>query len=202
MIQNEFQARCATNIFKPILSDFNQIKDDYLNYINKINDPILKYISLYFVKYYIDGYKYYHKSNKVHRDGACGYLRKWLQEKKDLYTFGGKCNINLRLWINHIGTLWYMFEGDKDYLFLEGNVLKTWCKYYNMYDLTRFPSEVNLTNCDKIISHESGSQFTPLTSYDKECDCSEYYIPERSYITDNTQEKDTTKKFAVSSALG
>ncbi|GAB70070.1 hypothetical protein PCYB_008190 [Plasmodium cynomolgi strain B] len=79
---NVFEPRCATKIFEPFLQHFNTFKDEILNHIKEINDPILKYISVYFVQYYIDGYDYYKYSEKTMRDAACQYLKLWLQEKK------------------------------------------------------------------------------------------------------------------------
>ncbi|GAB70040.1 hypothetical protein PCYB_007890 [Plasmodium cynomolgi strain B] len=143
---NIFDPRCATMVFKTYPREFNNIKEEILNHINKINDPILKYISFYFVQYYIDGYKYYEKSKHLHTDAACQYLKHWLEEKKDLFTYGGKCTKNLTLWESNIEKLWDMLEVEEYHILKDNVEVKSWCKKIpGLSKLTKFPTGVDFS---------------------------------------------------------
>ncbi|CAI7718389.1 hypothetical protein PVPAM_040013500 [Plasmodium vivax] len=197
--ENAFEHMCGTEVFKTYHSVWDTRINEYLDYINNINDPILKYISLYFVQYYMDGFKYYRNSVKHYRDAACRYLNWWLQEKKDLFTFGNNCGTKLKLWENKIPTLWNMLKSD--YTIFENKNKKPWCNNSELIILTKLPPGVTLTNCEESISQETYSEATLPKEITKDCICPEYEVPVCPQITDNTPDIQTTRKIAVTSGL-
>ncbi|CAG9474493.1 unnamed protein product [Plasmodium vivax] len=109
---NEFHLKCGPEIFPPFRHHFDLENDKYLNHINSIDDPTLKYVSVYLVQYYKDGYKYFGNSKPNQRNDACTYLIRWLQERKELYTYGGYCKKKLNLWNSAIESLWEWLISD------------------------------------------------------------------------------------------
>ncbi|VVA00038.1 PIR protein [Plasmodium vivax] len=211
MFINVFDPRCGTYIFTPFRPSFDNVEEKYLNIIKKINDPILRHISLYFVQYYIDGYHYFRDSPQVHRDGACQYLRLWLQEKKDLFTYGGNCKKKKELWESNFKKLWDMLGNI--YTITEDNKPRPWCKDYELAQLTILPREVIFSNCDDIISQEHSSKVHSCPTVQKECNCSVNETPISSPETVPPQEAghppetdqlsgtDRTKNLAVTSGF-
>ncbi|GAB70081.1 hypothetical protein PCYB_008300 [Plasmodium cynomolgi strain B] len=200
---NVFKLKCADKIFKPFLnhfSHFDKLDDKCLDHINKIKDPILKYISVYLVQYYKDGYEYYKDSEKKERDAACQYLKLWLHEQKDLFTYGGMCTIKLWLWNNHIRTLWTLLEEDSYHLYREYDTMHEWCKYYG-YQYTKYPPGITLHNCEESISKELHSEDPLQKTIRTDCECSDYDFAVSSKITGNTPDINPTKKIAVTSGL-
>ncbi|VVA00352.1 PIR protein, partial [Plasmodium vivax] len=134
---NEFYVACGNTVFKRFLHEFDNVNDAYLDYIKGIKDPILRHISLYFVQYYIDGYYYYRYSQNSQKDGACDYLKRWLQERKDLFTYGEKCPTKMTLWKDKVEPLWEKLE--KDYS-IQNHGVNSWCNNkYPLFLQTEYP---------------------------------------------------------------
>ncbi|GAB70006.1 hypothetical protein PCYB_007550, partial [Plasmodium cynomolgi strain B] len=151
--------------------------------LTELKNPILKYISYYFVQYYIYGYNYYKDSLQHHRNGACSYLNHWLEEKKDLFTYGGKCTENLRLWERNIESLWEMLDVQEYHIIKDKFEVKSWCKQIpRLSKLTNFPKEVNFSNCEERISGELYRVVPHDETITTECKCSEYELPKTSQI--------------------
>ncbi|CAI7719038.1 hypothetical protein PVPAM_050043000 [Plasmodium vivax] len=199
-IKNEFEPRCATRLFKTIHTSWDNINGQYLKHINEINDPVLRYISIYFVQYYIDGYDYYKNSINHHRGSACTYLNLWLQEKKDLFTFGEKCSTNLGLWKDNIEKLLGMLENV--YTITDNNGERPWCKINELSGLTKFTNDVTLpSSCRENISQESSSTCPPPLPEKTHCDCSQNEVSLIPSEPVQAPEADRTKNLAVTSGF-
>ncbi|KMZ96068.1 hypothetical protein PVNG_06387 [Plasmodium vivax North Korean] len=208
---NEFEPKCGTEIFKTYYIQWDHAIKNYLDHINKINDPVLRYISIYFVQYYIDGHKIFSNGIKRHTDGACLYLKQWLLKQKDLFTYGGLYKTKVELWKEKIPTLWKTLM--KDYSTSGNNDPNSWCNYYELTQEASFPPGVNFPNFEKVISHEPRSKDSSLPSVKMESTCPpcqppvifaqtdqhpETYQPPQ---TDNPPEADRTKNLAVTSGF-
>ncbi|KMZ92281.1 hypothetical protein PVMG_03636 [Plasmodium vivax Mauritania I] len=195
---NEFEPICATKVFKTTYTSWHNISEQYLDHINKINDPILKYISLYFVQYYMYGHKYYHKSKNDQINAACTYLNGWLLEKKDLFTFGKNCNTKLNSFNDNIKTLWNMLTKDPNFF---DKYEKPWCKDYNKTLETTFPSKVIVPKCDEIIPQKPFSNVLTLPSDQTKFSCPPCQNSAISPQTDQLSGTDRTKNLAVTSGF-
>ncbi|KMZ88909.1 hypothetical protein PVBG_05838 [Plasmodium vivax Brazil I] len=201
---NVFQPKCGTEIFKTFRRQFDLENDEYLEYMNKINDPTLKYVSVYLVQYYKDGYKYFGKSTKPYRSGACRYLIKWLHEKRDLFTYGKMCQKKLNLWNDKIVKLWEMLLKNSKYF---DNEQKPWCDNPLLSFETTFPPYVSMHKCAEIISKEPCSKVLDCPQVPTECNCSVKEIPVNSLETaplpetNHPPDTDRTKNLAVTSGF-
>ncbi|CAI7724072.1 hypothetical protein PVPAM_000020000 [Plasmodium vivax] len=171
---NEFYLECAHRTFETFHQNFDRVKDEYLDYIKKINDAILRHISLYFVQYYIDGYHYYHNSELVEINGACQYLNRWLEERKDLFTYGEQCPTKKESWDNAINALWDMLKKDYPTSKKDG---KPWCDKSTIKLTTKYPLELTSLKCDETISPETKSEELSLQSFDTNCKCPPSEVP-------------------------
>ncbi|KMZ76885.1 hypothetical protein PVIIG_05926 [Plasmodium vivax India VII] len=90
--QNEFYLNCAFKYISSQPEKLYNIDASYIKEINKIEDPILRHIFTYFVHYYINGYIYFKDSKQHFRNQACQHLNRWLEGKKDLFTYDYKDN--------------------------------------------------------------------------------------------------------------
>ncbi|SCO65753.1 VIR protein [Plasmodium vivax] len=196
---NEFEPRCGTKIFIPILSNFNHVKGQYLNHINEIKDPILRHISIYFVQYYIDGYHYYRESGLTHRNAACQYLKQWLQEKKDLFTYGERCNTKKELWESKFESLWNIIKNDNT--ISKKNENNPWCTKTTLSGTTTYPDALTSPNCEERISQESSSTYVPPLTVTEKCEClqnADHEIPSQAV---QPPETDRTKNLVVTSGF-
>ncbi|SCA60512.1 VIR protein [Plasmodium vivax] len=194
---NVFDPRCGTYIFTPFRPSFDNVEEKYLNIIKKINDPTLKYVSIYLVQYYKDGYKYFGNSDRTHKNEACTYFIQWLQEKKELFTYGGYCEKKEELWNKEIEALWNTLISDYQKKSKDTNA---WCRDLQKTFKTELPSNVNSPKCEESISHESKStELSPLP-VQTECNC-QNVDPVISLQPDQAAEKDPTKNIAVTSGF-
>ncbi|SCA59582.1 VIR protein [Plasmodium vivax] len=199
-ILNKFYVDCSAKVFDRFLPRFYNVKGEYLDHIKKITDPILKYVSIYLVEYYIDGYNYYHNSEESHRTEACGYLNKWLQEKKDLFTYGEKCKTKMNLWTNEIETLWKMLKINK-YTIPDNNSRKPWCNEITLTHKTIYPSALTSMKCEESISQDYRSTYSPPSPVTEKCECSPSEVPVTPEQLDHPVETDRTKNLAVTSGF-
>ncbi|KMZ80606.1 hypothetical protein PVIIG_04391 [Plasmodium vivax India VII] len=211
MIQNEFYVACGNTVFKRFLHEFDNVNDDYLNYIKEINDPILRHISLYLVQYYIDGHYYYSYSHSSHKNGACDYLKRWLLERKDLFTYGEKCPTKMKLWQDHVEPLWDKLE--KGYP-IQNHGGISWCKNeYPISQKTEYPHVLRSLNCEECTSKESSSAQCPPPSVQTQSTCRPcpVYVSSPETVppqeaghppkTDQLSGTDRTKNLAVTSGF-
>ncbi|GAB69604.1 CYIR protein, partial [Plasmodium cynomolgi strain B] len=197
--KNEFYIKCGTEIFKPFLPNFYSVKNEYLNYIKEINDPILRHISIYFVQYYIDGYHYYGESHHTYRSEACKYLNRWLQEKKDLFTYGEQCQTKMNLWESKFKNLWDMLKNE--YTIPNTNEKKPWCDKINLSLTTKYPHELTSLNCVESISQESSSSDPRPQQVITDCECTETVVPISLAQQNHVPEMDRTKNIVATSGF-
>ncbi|KMZ83166.1 hypothetical protein PVBG_06343 [Plasmodium vivax Brazil I] len=193
---NEFEYRCGTDVFETYYKDWDPDFKNYLNHINEINDPILKHISIYFVQHYINGYRYYHESGSNHRNTACQYLKHWLQEKKDLFTYGETCQTKIDLWDKVIGNLWNVLKNQYTVQDFYGK--NPWCKKTPLSEKTEYPRELPPFNCEESLAQEPSSADPSSKSVPTECNC-QNVDPVLTPPLDQAPEKDLTKNIAVTS---
>ncbi|SCO71512.1 hypothetical protein PVC01_050037800 [Plasmodium vivax] len=198
--ENEFEPRCGTKIFESFRPNFNRVKNEHLNYIKGINDPILRHIFIYFIQYYIDGFNYFKKSQKSHRSEACKYLNRWLQDKKDLFTHGEKCETKIELWETEIGNLWNMLN-KTEYTILDDKKPTLWCEQISLNQKTTYPVELTSLKCEESISRESSSSVPPPQSVEAKCVCPQTVDLETLAQPDHIPETDRTKNLAVTSGF-
>ncbi|KMZ88749.1 hypothetical protein PVBG_05695, partial [Plasmodium vivax Brazil I] len=182
---NVFEPKCGIDVFETFRTSFDLEKDEYLDYINKINDPTLKYVSVYLVQYYKDGFNYFRNSEQTYRSEACNYLNKWLKEKHDLFTFGNNCAEKQKLWEKVIGKLWTDLTKDRRYFYQSTD---SWCTDRNYIFQTTFPLKVIELNCDKSISQETRSAISPPLTIQTERNCPPCSCPVISQETGHPQE--------------
>ncbi|GAW83960.1 variable surface protein [Plasmodium gonderi] len=84
--------------------------EEYLNYIYKFPDPILKYVALYFYNNYSIAEKFFNKKDQKRHNVACAVMNRWLNQQKSFYTHFGKCHDNTRWWDIYIEPLWEKLE--------------------------------------------------------------------------------------------
>ncbi|KMZ96095.1 hypothetical protein PVNG_06285, partial [Plasmodium vivax North Korean] len=202
---NEFHLKCGPEIFPPFRHHFDLENDKYLNHINSIDDPTLKYVSVYLVQYYKDGYKYFGNSKPNQRNDACTYLIRWLQERKELYTYGGYCKKKLNLGNSAIESLWEWLISD--YKGKSNGTNASWCYDLQKTFKTEFPPYVNYLKCDESASQETSSVLFPLLTVQTEKDCPPCQTlpisPRTDQLpqTDQPLEKDQSKNLAVTSGF-
>ncbi|SCA82105.1 hypothetical protein, conserved [Plasmodium vivax] len=188
--KNFFEHKCGTDIFGTFYMKWDPDFEKYLNQINGIKDPILRYISIYFVQYYIDGYHYYRQSDPIPRYAACQYLTLWLQEKKDLFTYGGKHEKNKELWDTNFKALWNKLESN--YLIKDGKEQKPWCKYFELSGLTDFHPRVTLTISEESTSQKPSISYSPPPPVETQCNCTPCEMPDNSPKMDPSPQMDLT----------
>ncbi|KMZ96493.1 hypothetical protein PVNG_06515, partial [Plasmodium vivax North Korean] len=198
---NLFYSKCGTEVFKSYPESWNNIDRSYIEHINNIKDPILRHIFIYFVKYYIDGYHYYHDSGQTHRSEACQYLNRWLQEKKDLFTYGQKCPKKLNLWTEEIKILWDKLKINEYFIPDVKDTRKPWCDKIDYIDKTTFPDTFTPPNCEESISQVFISANCPPPPDKEECICSPSEVPVTLAQTDELSGTDRTKNLAVTSGF-
>ncbi|KMZ83454.1 hypothetical protein PVBG_06265 [Plasmodium vivax Brazil I] len=197
-INNKFYVDCSAKVFDRFLPRFYNVKGEYLDHIKKITDPILKYVSIYLVEYYIDGYNYYHNSEESHRTEACRYINRWLLEKKDLFTYGGMCEKKKDLWDKEIGTLWKKLISDYE---ASSKNKSAWCFDYKLTLKTTFPTDVIFPKCEEIISQEPCINVLPCPQVQTDCKCSPSEDPVTPEQLDPPPAADRTKNLAVTSGF-
>ncbi|KMZ88465.1 hypothetical protein PVBG_05423 [Plasmodium vivax Brazil I] len=199
IIQNLFEYRCGTDVFKRFYKEWDPDFKNYLNHINEINDPILRHISMYFVQHYIDGHHYYRESDPTHRNAACQYIIHWLQEKKDLFTYGEKCKTKKELWKTNFDALLTMLKSK--YIIKEYKITKPWCNDFELVELTSFDPGVTLNNCEENISQVSSSPCPSTLPNITNCECPQTVDPMIPSQQDQPPETDRTKNLAVTSGF-
>ncbi|VVA00103.1 PIR protein [Plasmodium vivax] len=198
--QNKFYVKCGHKYISPWPRSWDHIDESYIKHINNIEDPILRHIFIYFVLYYIDGYDYFKDSEQHFRNQACGYLNKWLQEKKDLFTYGEKCKTKINLWTNEIETLWKMLKINK-YTIPDNNSRKPWCNEITLTHKTIYPSALTSMKCEESISQDYRSTYSPPSPVTEKCECSPSEVPVTPEQLDHPVETDRTKNLAVTSGF-
>ncbi|KMZ96492.1 hypothetical protein PVNG_05845 [Plasmodium vivax North Korean] len=195
---NIFSLNCAFKYIYLETRNLDNIGTSYINKIKNIEDPILRHIFIYFVRYYIDGYNYFKGSKQNYRHDACQYLNRWLAERKDLFTYGEMCQTKMKLWEKEIENLWGMLKNEYTIPNKNG---KAWCEESSIKLKTTYPSELTSPKCDETISPEpkSAELSSPLVS--AECECSKTIDPAIPLPQDQPQEMDRTKNLAVTSGF-
>ncbi|SBS84790.1 PIR protein [Plasmodium ovale] len=119
---------CSNGCFCNLLNDISRSslnttnENIYLNRIKDIDDPILRHISYYMVANYLDGNGNYNITNsQSNRTTVCQQFNRWLGERKHLFTYGGKCEKNEKLWKTHIDPLYVILESNNKWKD------KAWC---------------------------------------------------------------------------
>ncbi|SBS94654.1 PIR Superfamily Protein [Plasmodium ovale curtisi] len=132
--------------FNFIPNDFDIKKENIIEHIKEIDDPLLQQVSLYLSYYYQQGHAHFSKcpiSNN--RSTACQYLNQWSWHIKNIFTCSEKCTKKNELWKIHIDKLWELLKTD---FTDENNSRNTpWCKRYNIhsYNPTPVPESIKST---------------------------------------------------------
>ncbi|CAG9484369.1 unnamed protein product [Plasmodium vivax] len=197
--KNEFYIECAQNTFETFHKKFDRVEGEYLDYIKNINDPILRHIFLYFIQYYIDGYYYFKDSDQGFRDTACSYLRYWLQEKKDLFTYGERCQTKKGLWEEKIKILLDTLK--KNHTLTKTIENKPWCDHFTLSLTSEYPGTLPSPKCEERFSQESSITYPPPQPVKTECECAKIEDSVIPLQPVQPQETDPTKNLAVTSGF-
>ncbi|KMZ96354.1 hypothetical protein PVNG_06333, partial [Plasmodium vivax North Korean] len=201
---NEFYLNCAFKYISSQPEKLYNIDASYIKEINKIEDPILRHIFIYFVHYYINGYIYFKDSKQHFRNQACQHLNRWLEGKKDLFTYGEICQKKLKLWKKETDTLWEILKKKHTLPNTEG---KPWCDKSLISLKTEYPQGLTSFNCDKSISQETSSTNFPPPPVQTPSSCPpcpfSFISPETVTPSDTVSppETDRTKNLAVTSGF-
>ncbi|SBT58132.1 PIR Superfamily Protein [Plasmodium ovale wallikeri] len=147
--------------FNAVRSDFKKVTSPYLEIIKEISDPILQHISLYLVDNYLYAQPYFNNNERPLRNEACKNLNRWLDQRKSLFTYVGKCKSNVDLWDTYIEPLWAE---------LKNNNKEKMCERHPVHhDTTTIPSEVLLSSCNKHVpDNYNCTEHSKITS--RECE--------------------------------
>ncbi|SBT00427.1 PIR Superfamily Protein [Plasmodium ovale curtisi] len=129
--------------FNVIPKSFNIKKQDIINHIKKIDDPLLLQVSLYLTHHYQQGDANFAKCPiQNNRTTACQHLNKWLWHIKNIFTCSEKCTKKKELWKNHIDTLWDLLK--INFTDTNNSSNTPWCKRYddNIYIKTPVPESM------------------------------------------------------------
>ncbi|SBS90549.1 PIR Superfamily Protein [Plasmodium ovale curtisi] len=159
--------------YNDVRSNFEDNIKPYLETIKKITDPILQHISLYLIDNYTYARQYFDNKGTPLQNEACKNLNRWLDQRKSLFTYAGKCQSNLNLWEKYIDPLWKELEDE--------NKEKT-CKRYKIYDKsTVIPPELLLSTCNKHVPDNykctEPSEITTCKCENTPPECSKTSIP-------------------------
>ncbi|SBT02914.1 PIR Superfamily Protein, partial [Plasmodium ovale curtisi] len=146
--------------FNDVRSKFDENIAPYFETIKKISDPILQHISLYLVDNYLYAKPYFNNNEKPSINTACSNLNRWLDQRKSLFTYVGKCKSNVDLWDRYIEPLW------KE---LEYNHTDKKCERYPVFhNSTAIPQELLLSTCNKHVpDNYNCTEHSKITS----CEC-------------------------------
>ncbi|SBT84412.1 PIR protein [Plasmodium ovale] len=93
--------------FNVIPSSFDIEKENIIEHIKAIDDPLLQQVSLYLTYHYQRGDANFSKCLiRNNRSTACQYLNKWSWHIENIFTCSEKCNKKNELWKAHIDKLW------------------------------------------------------------------------------------------------
>ncbi|SBS91478.1 PIR Superfamily Protein [Plasmodium ovale curtisi] len=91
-----------------ICKQFNSVNNIVNAKVFQSNNIFLRNVALYFSEFYNEIKVTCSLNDKCpgRCEEHCKYLNLWLDEKRDLYTSGGKCSYNKKLWDEYIEELW------------------------------------------------------------------------------------------------
>ncbi|SBT55722.1 PIR Superfamily Protein [Plasmodium ovale wallikeri] len=168
--------------FSTIPPTFNIGKEDIIEYIKKIDDPLLQQVSLYLSYYYQQGHAYFSKcpiSNN--RSTACQYLNQWSWHIKNIFTCSGKCTKNNELWSTYIDELWDLLKTN----FTDENNRRNtpWCTRFikPSYNETPIPEKL-VTTFDNNVNKYSNSVSTHPSSTMCEKPSGSSTLPDNSHV--------------------
>ncbi|SBT52830.1 PIR Superfamily Protein [Plasmodium ovale wallikeri] len=129
--------------FNVIPSSFYIKKENIIEYIKTIDDPLLQQVSLYLTYYYQQGDANFSKcSISTNRTTACQYLNKWSWHIKNIFTYSEKCDKKNKLWKAHIDKLWDLLK--INFTNTKNSKNTPWCTKYddNIYNKTPVPESM------------------------------------------------------------
>ncbi|SBS98797.1 PIR Superfamily Protein, partial [Plasmodium ovale curtisi] len=86
---------------------FDIEKENIIEHIKAIDDPLLQQVSLYLTYHYQRGDANFSKCLiSTNKTSACQYLNKWSWHIENIFTCSEKCTKRNELWKAHIDTLW------------------------------------------------------------------------------------------------
>ncbi|SBT02417.1 PIR Superfamily Protein [Plasmodium ovale curtisi] len=132
--------------FSMIPYNFNIKKGDIINYIKKIDDPLLQQVSLYLTYHYEQGHlNFANCPIRDNRSTACQYLNQWSWKIKNIFTCSEKCAKKNELWKTHIDTLWDLLK--INFTNINNPKNTPWCTRYDKhtYNQTPVPESMKLT---------------------------------------------------------
>ncbi|GAB69853.1 hypothetical protein PCYB_006020, partial [Plasmodium cynomolgi strain B] len=97
--------RYFSEAFNKVRTTFTHY-NKYIDQIKSIEDPILRHVALYLVDNFEDYKKYLSEDATRKNNIDCEVLNRWLDQRKSFYTYGSKCQGNLKLWNETIEKLW------------------------------------------------------------------------------------------------
>ncbi|SBS99766.1 PIR Superfamily Protein [Plasmodium ovale curtisi] len=148
--------------FNVIPSSFDIEKENIIEHIKAIDDPLLQQVSLYLTYHYQRGDANFSKCLiSTNKTSACQYLNKWSWHIKNIFTCSEKCIKQNELWNTHIDTLWELLKTNFTNTINSKNM--PWCTRYddNIYIKTPVPEsmqsafEQNVNNYSNSINTQS-----------------------------------------------
>ncbi|SBS89638.1 PIR Superfamily Protein [Plasmodium ovale curtisi] len=168
--------------FNFIPNNFDIKKENIIEHIKEIDDPLLQQVSLYLSYYYQQGHAHFSKCpTRDNRTTACQYLNKWSWHIKNIYTCSEKCTKKNELWSTYIDKLWDLLKTN---FTDENNIRNTpWCyRFINpSYNKTPIPEKL-VTIFDNNVNKYSNSVSTHPSSTMCEKPSDSSALPDTSHV--------------------
>ncbi|VUZ95660.1 PIR protein [Plasmodium vivax] len=103
-------------LYNDVRVEFSNKTLEYVNTIKNYTHPFLKLVSLYLVENYYRAKEYFNTNGDNIHNVACHNLNRWLDQRKNFFTFSEKCNSSVTEWRIQVEELWKTIQhkfGDK-----------------------------------------------------------------------------------------
>ncbi|SBS95033.1 PIR protein [Plasmodium ovale] len=183
-------------IFNKTRSQFPHVKKEYIDIIKFYSDPYLQHIALYLIENYLDVKKHLEKDSTFSKNTACDNLNRWFDERKNIFTFSGKCESKVKHWDIQIEQLWKNMQAD--------DPNHTCIRYTRFTNTADFPYDMKKPICYKSVPEDyicySPKQVVSATG--KTCPKSEQIIvpakcptDDKSYVSSQVQTQAASDSF-------
>ncbi|KMZ84206.1 hypothetical protein PVBG_02433 [Plasmodium vivax Brazil I] len=99
-------------LYNDVRVEFSNKTLEYVNTIKNYTHPFLKLVSLYLVENYYRAKEYFNTNGDNKHNVACHNLNRWLDQRKNFFTFSEKCNSSVTEWRIHVEELWNTIQKD------------------------------------------------------------------------------------------
>ncbi|CAI7720299.1 PIR protein [Plasmodium vivax] len=114
--QSSYEKEACIEYYFELYNDVRvKFSNETLAYVDKIKyfpDPFLKLVSLYLVENYHRAKEYFSTNGDNINNVACHNLNRWLDQRKNFFTFSENCNKSITAWRIHIEELWKTIQKD------------------------------------------------------------------------------------------